>query len=433
MRHRRQGFTLVELLVAVALIVFVMVILSEAFAASMQSFRLLKAIGDMDSRLRAAATILRSDLAADHFEGKRRLSDPTFWQEGPPQQGFVRVWHGSPPGSAFYAVESNDAAGDGLPSRIAADHILHLTVKKRGNTRGDVFTAKVINGSPLYTLTTNFFGQPADARYQDVPGTFTSQWAEVAYFLRPNGVSANGTPLYTLYRRQLLVLPNNLDAAWNNPVPLVVQNPSPPHTDMAAGHIDFSAKPTAANTIRFNTPDDLTVPERRFGLSNVHNPTARVILGYPNELTANSNYRPYPPLHGNTSAAAGLVVPNSVTDAAVADALRGGDVLLGDVVSFEVRLLLDNNPNFVSLYETGLGMTNIWYDELTEPRVFDTWSGRKDSDDDYSGWNGTTVPAAGQVDRRVPLRARVLALAVTIRLWDFKTEQTRQITIIQDM
>src|SRR5439155_10425507 len=47
MRQKRQGFTLVEMLVAMALTIFIMVIMSEAFVAGLETFRQLKAIGDM--------------------------------------------------------------------------------------------------------------------------------------------------------------------------------------------------------------------------------------------------------------------------------------------------------------------------------------------------------------------------------------------------
>ena len=90
--RQRRGFTMVEMLVSVALVIFIMVILSEAFVAGLETFRQLKAIGDMEERLRAAAQVLRRDLAADHFEGKRRLSDPDFWLQGPPREGFFRIW-----------------------------------------------------------------------------------------------------------------------------------------------------------------------------------------------------------------------------------------------------------------------------------------------------------------------------------------------------
>ena len=45
MRYRtREGFTLVEMLVAVALTLFIMVLLSQAFAAGLEAFRHLKGI-----------------------------------------------------------------------------------------------------------------------------------------------------------------------------------------------------------------------------------------------------------------------------------------------------------------------------------------------------------------------------------------------------
>src|SRR5262245_18787000 len=90
--RRRQGFTLVEMLVAMALTMFIMVLLSNAFATGLQVFGEMKAIGDMQDNLRTATTILRADLAADRFEGKKRLSDPTLYlAEGRPTLGFVRV------------------------------------------------------------------------------------------------------------------------------------------------------------------------------------------------------------------------------------------------------------------------------------------------------------------------------------------------------
>jgi prepilin-type N-terminal cleavage/methylation domain-containing protein len=74
--HRR-GFTLVEMMVAMALTVFVMVILSQCFVAGLETFSGLKAIGDMQEQLRTATNMLRADLSADHFEGKRRRAIPT--------------------------------------------------------------------------------------------------------------------------------------------------------------------------------------------------------------------------------------------------------------------------------------------------------------------------------------------------------------------
>lgn len=60
--YRRQGFTLVEVLVAMALIIFIMVILTEAFSAGTGVFRTLKAQGDMQEKLRSVTSLLRDDL-----------------------------------------------------------------------------------------------------------------------------------------------------------------------------------------------------------------------------------------------------------------------------------------------------------------------------------------------------------------------------------
>ncbi|MFM7148574.1 MAG: PilW family protein, partial [Gemmataceae bacterium] len=95
--HRRSGFTIVELMVSMALIIFVMYVLAEAFAAGSKAFRDLKAVADLNTRLRTANNLLRRYLAADHFEGRKRLSDPDFWIDGPPKEGFFRIWQGSAP------------------------------------------------------------------------------------------------------------------------------------------------------------------------------------------------------------------------------------------------------------------------------------------------------------------------------------------------
>src|SRR5687767_11429926 len=76
----RPGFTLVELLVATALIVVIMAILATAFSVGMDTFSELKSIGDLSEQLRTADDVLRRDLAAAHMEDPAgsvvRVSDP---------------------------------------------------------------------------------------------------------------------------------------------------------------------------------------------------------------------------------------------------------------------------------------------------------------------------------------------------------------------
>src|SRR6187455_1903740 len=102
-RQHRRGFTITELLVAMALIIFIMYILAEAFSAGSSAFRNLKAIGDMNEKLRTTTNILRKYLSADHFDGRKRASDLDFWRDGPPKQGFMRIYNGSD--STFEGVD----------------------------------------------------------------------------------------------------------------------------------------------------------------------------------------------------------------------------------------------------------------------------------------------------------------------------------------
>src|SRR5262249_7526127 len=149
-------------LVAMALIIFIMYILAEAFSAGSAAFRNLKAIGDMNEKLRNTGTLLRKHLERDHFEDKKRLSDPDFWKDGPPRAGFLRIYQGSTLSNKStdpYYDEGTDA--DGNSSARAVDHGLHFSVKLRGNNRGDFFRSGVPAGSPLLSLPF------ADTRFQE--------------------------------------------------------------------------------------------------------------------------------------------------------------------------------------------------------------------------------------------------------------------------
>src|SRR3954468_12381473 len=88
--RQRNAFTLIEMMVVIALTMFIMIILAQSFSAGLEVFRDLKAIGDMDDTGRGAAQLLRKDLSSDHFTGKRRLSDANLWSDLP-REGFFRV------------------------------------------------------------------------------------------------------------------------------------------------------------------------------------------------------------------------------------------------------------------------------------------------------------------------------------------------------
>jgi prepilin-type N-terminal cleavage/methylation domain-containing protein len=380
---RRQGYTLVEMLVSLALVLFIMVILSQAFSTGLEVFRQLKGVGEMEERLRMASTILRQDLKLDHFEGKRRLSDPGFWTQGPPREGFFHIQQLDP------STRDGFPDGDGIQSIRATTHSLHFSIKLRGSQREDFLSAKVLAPvspvaplSPLYDTT--FFGFSTDSRYQDSPSTYNSQWAEVVYFLYPTNASTpNSVSLSALYRRQRLAVPNNLKANWASSQQVrvispkeLIQNLNHDYGSISCGKADPNKG--YPDVLYFNNPTDLTVPERRFA--------SYAPLQDPNPDPQNNQ--------------------------------TGADLLLTDVASFTVRVLSPDLPNGGKDFSD---LPRLSFPGQQLPvGVFDTWSTVHDDIYNYEG-------------KPAPVPIRILALEITLRVWDMKTQQTRQITIIQDM
>ncbi len=475
---RRRGFTLVELMVSMALIIFIMAILSQAFIAALNTFRNLKGQGDLAEKLRATAQILQHDLAADHFGSERRLSDPTFWNNGPPQQGFFSVYHGT---NSVKNGPVNDLEGfdiSGIPSYRSADHKLAFTVKLVGNDIGDFMSASAygsgnvwdptqidpVTGLPPKPVVPQLPGNPAaigptyglglgaigidpskpvsfgppESRYQPLVGLkgftgYNSQWAAVAWFMVASGDTTEadpgsgvptGLPLYTLYRRQVLLVPDN------NLVTLatIPQGALGIPSALIGNFLEISCFPDPKTpNIYFNNPRDITMPTNR--------------------VSSWGGQAPFIPIP--------------------AGPLLGSDIQLNDVISFDVRVLplyptnwtpINPNDPFINLFDPFF-TSGTYFNYYPPPgvvgRIFDTWSSYSDGINDYSKWNnvtppknGTTIPwwTTSQLTYQYPVGSGRLfqtpatgsgpiirAIQVTIRIWDFKTRQTRQVTIVQAM
>jgi hypothetical protein len=363
----RTGFTIIELLVAMSLVILIMSILAGAFQVGLETFSKLKAIGDMSDRLRAAAHQIRNDLRNDHFEGAVRLSDPTIINQRV-REGFFMIKQFGPSG------KEGDSDGIGsfrAPIPGQGSQALYMTVKLKGNRKENFFGASAI-GSPLLAASTTFFNQPAEARNQDVPGNiYMSQWAEVAYCLKPLNnsagvqLTANGTPLFSLHRIiKVLIADNRL-------VNQLVANNA---TNITA-HSGFSYTAAGAN-FYFNTPLDVTDPTKR-SIDFTQDPIAG----------------------------------NSVPEANVST------LLLSDVVSFDIQIVRApplppppgpppaNSPTLNFGYPAGTVL------DFEDVGTYDTGANAP---------NGT--PPFG-----------ILAVQITLRVWDLRTQQTRQVTILQDM
>jgi type II secretory pathway component PulJ len=396
MRTRRSGFTLVEVLVGLALTLFILAILAEAFSVGADTFHNLKSVGDMNDNLRVAANALRADLSANHFEGTRRLSDPGFWTTGSPSQGYFYYSQGQ---GAMAAYDNNNLSVDafGLTLRSqAASHNLAFTVRARGSLPQQYFPGRVPGGSPLPGL------GMGDTRFQQPPpagsgwATFNSQWIEVCYFLAPvvgNPTAKGTTPLLGLYRQQRLVVANVDSLNWG---PLQ-QKASffPQYAPNVSCQLNANAGTYVAGSpafIYFNSPGDLTIPNRR---------------GAFNSTTGVPKFAPI------TDPTTGLPT--------------GEDLLITGVISFDIQYIptaYQPNPNTAQPNQAAA----IPFGDLSiTPAVFDTWSTRYDDLYDYSITSTTTTPLTAAQ------KLSIGALQITIRIWDPSTELTRQITIIQEM
>jgi prepilin-type N-terminal cleavage/methylation domain-containing protein len=234
----RTGFTLIELMVAMALTLFIMVILSQAFVMALETFSGMKGLGDMQYNLRTAMVMVRDDLSQDHFEGKRRLSDLTVVNT----TGELVAHH---PQAGFFALRRpapgplGEGGANGVTSYRAVDQVIYMTVKRKGNRQENFFNTALQGSAGDLGL---FFSRKTayDVPFADLPfstqtqpylggttGFYASQWAEVLYFLvrtgsteQPNDpASTLGTKTYALYRAQFVMVPDgtNVNDLYKNP------------------------------------------------------------------------------------------------------------------------------------------------------------------------------------------------------------------------
>ena len=431
--RRRSGFTLVEVLVAMALTLFIMSILSAAFVAATQSFSDLKAAGDLAEKLRGAKNVLMRDLEADHIYDANgntlRLS--TLWQgtpnQPPPASGFFRIYQGTPDVS-----EGTDL--DTIASYYQTQAYLHYTIGLNGNKRSDFLSATIPANSPLISGANPVYQFP-DNYYQDTTGNFNSQTAEVAVFLVATGDQTDGTngtaqPLFALYRRQFLPVPSGWPPpSPPAPAPITVPVPASPSPYLEMSTVPTAGEPSAATNLTFNTLNDLAKPVRRFWMNR----------GAPQGAFQS----------GTTYATMGQVNQS----------YQASDLLLSDVVSFDVRVLLAGDTEFRELYHPlvqQFSSGNPMFYSATNPSfpaVFDTWTNHDDTTNNitttYSTewnkpWQTPPLPATAATiplyqtqptgANPPPVQAiSIQAIQIVLRVWDFKTKKTRQVTMVQQM
>lgn len=466
-RHARAGLTLVEMLIALALSIFIMAIMSEAFVKGLEAFGQFKALSDLEQRLRTFANIVRRDLRAPHFDTSRKLSECTVTGRGMPQldglkagtysapeatallrqlepyqfktpsEGFFSVeeWANRPPWSNNPGVASSFFEGTDVSLRpsyrdlavfngagqiVISSDVLHFTSRLEGNDPDKFFYGKARPGS----LVDGGGGVSAGlSRYDSAGnGMYTSQAAELLYFLGADdsqftpGVSTPGGPILTfnLYRQAWLLVPSRFSDGSS----AVSDNTYTADPTQYYTNNDVSAVPDAGGNFFYNSMADVQHRVRRIGAGTVRAPKRLP-----------------------TAAGGGL---------------DGSDIMLTNVISFDVKVFdpfaykipltptsgrgayvdigdVFQPANGANQFPTAAGAAGDYLQPVFGGPVnglpvldtFDTGTLR------YEGVPGgtTLTPAQSPATHRFPFTS----IQITIRVYEPKSKQTRQITIIQDM
>lgn len=243
-RRLRRGMTLVEMLVAVALLVLMMSIIVQVFTAATGAVSNARTFHEIDEGLHQLDATIRGDL--NNVTAK--LTPPLD-----PAKGLGYFEYGE---NSFADLQGEDS-----------DDYLRFTVKA---AEGKVFTGRMLVPPPS-VLT----GAALQSFLASQPITITSQYAEVIYFLRDGN----------LYRRVLLVVPERQAAAIQDPSQIsagLTYYMTSAFRDLAgrplpvswAGLNDLSARPSSlAGTTRIvlNTLGNLTNRENRWAYQRFGN------------------------------------------------------------------------------------------------------------------------------------------------------------------
>ena len=426
-RISRNAFTLVELMVAMALIILMLSIMSQAFVIATGVMQGLKEVADMQEKIRPAITLLQRDLGANHFEGSKKLSDLEFWDNGPPKEGYFMLWQDKASDVAE-GVTNNVTFSQ---SAALANHMLAFTVKLPGKSPNDFFDSGL--GASFGNIFFNGAGTPLGMtdsnirRFESNANLIHSDWAEVAYFLGPHNAGATpvadgntdgknnppSLPYFNLYRQQKLVLPSFNISGVTLPVAT------------AAIKEEISCE---TSTGTFNKPSDLTVPWKRMGNRTLNHLGNRV-----------------GPLFSE------FVNPSSKVNT---------DIIATNVISFDVKLLTDLRYDYedlttilsqgsysayppVSNYALANGNAAI--------RVFDTWTTDQGNAAnsipkyDFGFWNNITgkwQPSGNTAGNNslIPVwnvtnntGLNIKAVQISLRIWDQKSNTAKMFVVVQKL
>jgi hypothetical protein len=412
----RRGTTLVELMVAAAMLILGMWLLVWLYQQGMASFLQAKSAADLTTQERNVATVMTRDLGAQFFLDEdprytgggvrlngRRLSDQRMdlvnatggWM--PPRGGFF--WARSRPfGNSYYdststsykpnaytVIDSGPGPGpptdlDGFTSCRSADHCLQFTMFLPGGSNYQLIGAELQVGVGQRK---QFFGTAAEVTYALVFNGLSTA---------PTATNPTGTPLYNLIRRQRLTA-YNLD---DQPVYLSAATTGDTAGDTVA---DVMTTNGTGGSLTMLTALDLTNPANRLAVPVLPQPGASCAIQSPSTRV-------------------------------------GEDCLMSNVLSFEIKFTGPSTPLAAGSWPTDPTST-VW------PRPFVPFTGNSDYPYDYLPFNGefdtsmrvanvssqvaTATPTANHALPIKPIR--ITGVMIRLRAYDVKYQSTRQTTI----
>jgi hypothetical protein len=415
----------------------------------------------MQQDLRSAMVMLRDDLSQDHFEGKRRLSDLTTatlptseMQTHRPQAGFFAVRRGStaplatPPSTPpypLYASEGTDASPAAIPSVRAVDHLIYMTVKRKGNRQENFFNTalqgnaidlgKFFSQKTAYDVLSNQlpYATQSQEYLGGTTGYYSSQWAEVLYFLVRTGsteqpkdpTSTMGTPTFGLYRAQFVMVP---DPTYVNQQFLTLATPADA-TALSVGTFSGISCRANAKALTFYSPADAA----RSGTNRVINDFGTTVLRGIATAAAGGATEAGGVVTIKNTAAHGFNAGQTVTISGVtAKGYNGAFTIMSTPTTTTFTYITP----ITGLGPSGSGTATLKYDPpervlagatLVCPNVISFQV-------QLMYLNQTTfVDVAGTTYDTTSIPTGLKGIQVTLRVWDNKTRQTRQSTIVQDL
>jgi hypothetical protein len=411
----RAAMTLVEMMVATTMTLIIMGIVAQLFGMMGKSVSGSRSTMDMSGQIRGVAHQLRTDLSGITVETVPPV---------PPERdsGYLEIVEGP----------MTDIPTGPTPLTGDCDDVL-------------MFTTRSLDAP----FTGRFWNAPTVSRIE-------SPTAEVAWFCRRSPVSAlsDGTILYTLYRRQLLVMD------YVGLAPFLANGNSIPYTAIAALDYDLSLRREGA-ALYPNSLGDLSKRENRF----LHNIAGAVTAAaFPFDISTLVTATGF---NGHLTGAA--------SDGQVRD---GEDVILANVIAFDVKVFDSQatiagggvRGEYVDLGGAGTpvavgtpfptagiaGFSTLGSRVSNAPRnavlglpTYDTWSTHYESnglnEDNLTpgdllvdeGTNGSddSSPANGVPDDPAeretspPYPTALRGIEISIRCYDAQSRQVRQVTV----